>query len=94
MTFVKAKKTIAQKTLELLQDLAFENTRPWDPDDERWIALDSFDPIHGKSEVSYALRQAYIERDNADHGYVRLTIRGRIKLDLEANAHLKRQAAE
>ncbi len=91
--FSKERKTVAQKTVELLEDLAFENKRPWDPDDERWIALDSFDPMHGKTEVSYALRQAYIERDDKDHGYVRLTIRGRIKLDLE-NRHLLRQAAE
>lgn len=75
------KKTPAQKAFELLEDLAFENLRPHDPSDERWIALDSFDPMHGKTEVTYALYKGFIERDDREHGYVRLTPYGRVHLD-------------
>jgi hypothetical protein len=79
------KKTIAQKARELLEDLAHDNIRPFDADDERYISLFGFDPMHGRSEVTYALYHGFIERDERDTHYVRLTPAGR--------EHLKRKAS-
>jgi hypothetical protein len=63
-------RSVAQKTKELLADLAYENPPP----EERWFTFDSFDPEHGKTEISYAIERGFIE---VDVDRMRLTEKGR-----------------
>lgn len=68
------------KLRELLFDLAFENPAP----SEAWIEAANFDPLHGVSEINYALRLSWIEADG-DVGTpsalkLRLTALGRSRL--------------
>lgn len=62
--------TTAQKARELLEDLAYENPPP----EERWFGFSSFDPQHGRSEITYAKSKGFIEVDN---DRMRLTEEGR-----------------
>ena len=63
--------TTAQKAAELLDDLS-----PASPAFEGgWIKLENFDPMHGRSELTYAEKMGWIERKP---GQVRLTEAGRL----------------
>jgi hypothetical protein len=63
--------TTAQKAAELLDDLSVDNAAP----EEKWIKLAAFDPMHGRSELTYAEKMGWIERKP---GQVRLTEAGRL----------------
>ena len=66
--------TTSQKAAELLDDLS-----PGSPQFEgAWIGLDNFDPLHGRSEVTYALKMGWIERAPLRPRQIRLTEAGRV----------------
>ncbi len=94
--------SVATKARELLADLHDLATRCPHCNGElahatsRWVRLDSFDPMHGRSEVTYAEGKGFIERDFADPICVRLTARGLEHMSRKArsDSDFARQPAE
>lgn len=78
--------SVATKARELLTDLQeVANSCPHcggklsDPEG-RYISLETFDPMHGQSELTYARSRGFIEHDPANPIRVRLTGQGRLHL--------------